>query len=45
MDRNIVNALKIFARFSSPQEHEKLVNNFIKEMNFRVLIDQLKYFR
>jgi transcriptional adapter 2-alpha len=44
-EKEIYNALKIFARFQSQEDHEKLVNNLIRERMLRELIEQLKYFR
>lgn len=37
--------MKIFARFNTPEDHEKLVNSLIKERLLREVIDQLKYFK
>jgi transcriptional adapter 2-alpha len=44
-ERDIINAMKPFARFSDKQEHERRVNNLLKEYRLRVLIGQLKYFK
>ncbi len=44
-EREIINAMKIFARFNTPDEHEKLVNSLIKERTLREIIEQLKYFK
>jgi transcriptional adapter 2-alpha len=30
-DRDIINSFKIFARFNTPQDHEKMVNNLVRE--------------
>jgi transcriptional adapter 2-alpha len=30
-ERDIVNSMKIFSRFIKPQDHERMVNNLIKE--------------
>ena len=37
--------MKIFARFQSKEEHEKLVNRLLKEFNLRVLLHQMQYFK
>ena len=37
--------MKIFARFNTPEDHEKLVNSLIKERLLREVIEQLKYFK
>jgi len=37
--------MKIFARFNTEEEHQKIVNNLIKERLLREVIEQLKYFR
>ena len=44
-ERDIINAMKPFARFSDKKEHERRVSNLLKEYQLRVLIGQLKYFR
>ena len=44
-EREIINAMKPFARFSEKKEHERRVNSLLKEYQLRVLIGQLKYFR
>jgi transcriptional adapter 2-alpha len=44
-EREIINAMKIFARFNSQEEHEKLVNSLLKERMLREMIEQLKYFK
>jgi transcriptional adapter 2-alpha len=36
--------MKIFARFNTPEDHEKLVNNLLKERMLREVIEQLKFF-
>ncbi len=43
-ERDIMNAFKVFARFNSPEDHERLVNSLIKERNMRELISQLRQF-
>lgn len=40
-----MNKCKIFARFNTKEEHEKLVDGLIKERRIREAIEQLKYFR
>lgn len=37
--------MKIFARFNTPEDHEKLVNGLIKERLLREVIEQLKFFK
>lgn len=44
-EREIINAMKIFARFNTPEDHERLVNSLIKERLLREIIEQLKYFK
>lgn len=44
-ERDIINAMKPFARFSDKKEHERRVSNLLKEYQLRVLIGQLKYFK
>ena len=44
-EREIINSMKPFARFSTKEEHENLVNHMLKEYHLRVLIAQFKYFK
>lgn len=44
-EREIINAMKIFARFNTPEEHERLVSSLIKERHLREIIEQLKHFK
>ena len=44
-ERDIINSMKIFARFNTEEEHQKIVNNLIKERLLREAIEQLKFFR
>ncbi len=44
-ERDIINSMKIFARFDTAEDHEKLVNNLLKERLLREVIEQLKYFK
>lgn len=44
-ERDIINSMKIFARFNTEEEHQKIVNNLIKERLLREVIEQLKFFR
>ena len=37
--------MKIFARFNTPEDHDKLVNSLIKERLLREVIEQLKFFK
>lgn len=38
-EREILNAMKIFARFNTQEEHERLVNSLIKERTLREIIE------
>ncbi len=44
-EREIINTMKVFARFNTPEAHEKLVNSLIKERLLREVIEQLKFFK
>lgn len=44
-DREIINAMKPFARFHTQEDHEKIVNNLLKERMLREAIQQLTYFK
>ena len=44
-EREIINAMKIFARFNTPEDHEKLVASLLKERLLREVIEQLKFFK
>ena len=44
-EREIINSMKIFARFNTEEEHNRLVNSLLKEKLLREVIDQLKYFK
>lgn len=44
-ERDIINSMKIFARFNTEEDHQKIVNNLIKERLLREAIEQLKFFR
>ena len=44
-ERDIINQMKVFARFNTEEEHQKIVNNLIKERTLRDVIEQLKFFR
>jgi len=37
--------MKPFARFTDKKEHERRINNLLKEYRLRFLINQLKYFK
>lgn len=37
--------MKVFARFNTKDDHEKLVQSLIKERQLREVIEQLKFFR
>jgi transcriptional adapter 2-alpha len=38
-EREISNSLKIFARFNTQEDHDKMVNSIIKERQLREVID------
>jgi len=40
-EKEIYNVLKVFARFQSPDEHDKLVQNIVKERELRRRIEEL----
>ena len=44
-EREIINSMKIFARFNTEEEHNRLVNSLLKEKLLREVIEQLKYFK
>jgi transcriptional adapter 2-alpha len=44
-EREIINSMKIFARFNTAEDHEKLVNSLLKERLLREVIEQLKFFK
>lgn len=44
-DREIINKMKIFARFNSAEEHTDLVHSILKERLLRETIQQLKFFK
>lgn len=44
-DREIINKMKIFARFNSADEHNDLVHSILKERLLKETIMQLKFFR
>lgn len=44
-EKDIINAMKVFARFNDKDSHEKLVQSLIKERQLREVIEQLKFFR
>lgn len=44
-EREIINSMKIFARFNTAEDHEKLVNSMLKERLLREVIEQLKFFK
>ena len=44
-EREIINHMKIFARFNTAEDHDKLVNSLLKERLLREVIEQLKYFK
>lgn len=44
-EREVINSMKIFARFNTKKDHEQLVEGLILEMNLKSLIDQLTFFK
>ena len=44
-EKEIYNLLKVFERFQSMEEHEKLVQNIVKERNIRKKIQELMTYR
>lgn len=44
-EREIINSMKIFARFNTEEDHQRLVQNLIKERLLREVIEQMKFFR
>lgn len=44
-ERDIINGMKIFARFNSEEDHQRMVNSLLKERQLREIIEQMKYFR
>jgi len=44
-EKEIYNVMKIFARFQSEEEHEKLVQNIVRERALRRRIEELKAYR
>jgi len=37
--------MKIFARFNTEEQHQKLVNTLLKERLLKEVIEQLKFFK
>ncbi len=44
-EREIINQMKIFARFNTEEQHQKLVNTLLKERLLKEVIEQLKFFK
>ena len=44
-ERDIINSMKIFARFNTEEDHQRLVNSLLKERMLREVIEQLKFFK
>lgn len=44
-ERDIINQMKIFARFNTEEQHQKLVNTLLKERLLKEVIEQLKFFK
>jgi len=44
-EKEIYNLMKVFARFNTGDDHEKLVQGIIKEKQIRQRIEELKFYR
>jgi len=44
-EKEIYNLLKIFARFNTPEEHEKLVQGIYKEKMLKRKIEELRFYK
>ncbi|CAD8067888.1 unnamed protein product [Paramecium primaurelia] len=44
-EKELHNLMKPFARFNKPDDHERLVQNLIKEKQLRAKIEELRYYR
>jgi transcriptional adapter 2-alpha len=44
-EKEIHNLLKIFARFNSPEDHEKLVQGIYREKQLRQKIEELRFYK
>lgn len=44
-EREIINQMKIFARFNTEEQHTKLVNTLLKERLLKECIEQLRFFK
>ena len=44
-EKEIYNLLKIFARFNTPEDHEKLVQGIYKEKMLRQKIEELRFYK
>ena len=44
-EKEIYNLMKVFARFNTSDDHEKLVQGIIKEKQIRQRIEELKFYR
>ena len=44
-EKEIYNALKPFARFSTPEEHEKLISGLLRERELRKRIEELSFYK
>ena len=44
-EREIINQMKIFARFNTEEQHQKLVNTLLKERLLKEVIEQLRFFK
>ena len=44
-EKEIYNLLKVFARFNTPEEHEKLVQGIYKERMLKKKIEELRFYK
>ncbi len=44
-EKEIYNLMKVFARFNTADDHEKLVQGIIKEKQIRQRIEELKFYK
>ena len=44
-EREIHNLMKVFARFNTPEDHEKIVQGIIKEKKLRIKIEELNFYK
>jgi transcriptional adapter 2-alpha len=44
-EKEIHNMMKVFARFNTPEDHDKLVDGIIKEKQIRERIEELRQYK